>query len=310
MSLWQMFARGVFEKKRSIRSEQKWSREMVKKKIMKGIMAVDTVILKGRMKKFHARHLKYRGKATILTATSGFPPHVEANKAVKLSGYGDLLAIGGDLSSQRLIAAYQAGIFPLSQEYEPLLWWTSEIRCVIYPHKLRIPHNINRILRQGNFRLTVDQAFAEVVEACREKREQSTWLTLSRIKAIHELHQWGVTHSVEVWQEEQLVGGLFFTALGSFYMGESMFTRVNNASKVGHLALSLRLKELGYVIQDCGFLPTEHLTSLGAEIITRAEFLELIAPQEEKSPVLNWSGLFDEWDLSDAIKRHLSSPEA
>ena len=188
-----------------------------------------------------------------------------------------LLAIGGDLSSERIIQAYRQGIFPWYSETQPILWWSPDPRMVLFPHKLRINRSLNKVLRRNCFELSVDRAFPEVIEACAQPRadDEGTWLMPEMIVAYNKLHRLGVAHSVEAWQNGELVGGLYGNALGRVFFGESMFTRVANASKVAFATLVQALHNRGYEVIDCQVF-TAHLQSLGAEMIPRQAFLQML----------------------------------
>lgn len=271
---------------------------------------VDGRLFNGQIKAFHSRFFKYRGKAYRLTQDLYFPPHTSSNKNIRLGQTGELLAIGGDLTPDRMVHAYKNGVFPMFFDDQPILWWTSEIRCVIFPEDIHIPKDVQKFIKSKNFHLTVDKSFHDVISACSESRKDYTWLTRERMVSLIELHKLGIAHSVEVCQDEKLVGGLFFVAIGSCYMGESMFARVNHASKVAFIALSLRLREMNYIIQDCGFLPTDHLKKMGAVVITRDEFLKIL-DQGVQIPdsVEAWGDLFKSWDFSQAVKSFVSQKQ-
>jgi leucyl/phenylalanyl-tRNA--protein transferase len=185
-----------------------------------------------------------------------------------------LLAAGGDLSPERLLRAYTQGIFPWYQDGQPLLWWSPNPRTVLQPAKLHVSRSMLKHLRKTELVVTLDQDFPAVIRACSEPRDysDSTWITTEMQQAYCELHRLGVAHSVEVWKDDQLVGGLYGVALGSVFFGESMFSRRSNASKVGFIFLVRQLEHWGYTLIDCQ-MPTEHLFSLGAESISRDEFI-------------------------------------
>jgi leucyl/phenylalanyl-tRNA--protein transferase len=277
------------------------------KKLKLALNRVDESLLKGKIKKYYSRHIKYRGKAYVLTEDLSFPPHTFANKSVRFGPAGELLAVGGDLSPERMIQAYKQGIKPIFFNDEPILWWTSEIRCVLYPKDIHISKSMQRVIRKNNFCLTADKAFQEVVRACSEIRKDYTWLTPERIEAACKLHEMGIAHSVEVWQDENLVGGLFGVAFGSYVHVESMFARVDNASKFADLALTLRLADLNCPLIDSGIWPTNYQDSIGTVIIQREEFLKLLDKSwQEPAIVTNWHDLFMDWDFMLAVKNHLS----
>lgn len=186
-----------------------------------------------------------------------------------------LLAVGGDLSVARLLLAYRLGIFPWYGEDEPIMWWSPDPRCVLFPHKLYVSRRLERIIRQGRFRLTCNRAFAQVVAACADVRiaqGEGTWLTPTMQAAYAKLHVLGFAHSVEAWSGAQLVGGLYGVAMGKFFFGESMFHLQANASKVILAQLSRYLGDNGFNFLDCQ-VPNPHLLSMGASHIARKEFL-------------------------------------
>ncbi len=198
-----------------------------------------------------------------------FPP-------VHLASPDGLLAIGGDLRNERLLQAYRQGIFPWYNSGQPILWWSPDPRTVLFPHKLRISRSLRKTLRKQNFRITLDTDFKEVIQACAGPRRANpnggTWITDEMLQAYCRLHEAGYAHSVETWLEEKLVGGLYGVALGGAFFGESMFSRVNDASKAAFVYLVRQLEAWSYTIIDCQ-LRTAHLLSLGAEEIPRKEFL-------------------------------------
>lgn len=190
-----------------------------------------------------------------------------------------LLAIGGDLRSERLLLAYRLGIFPWYEEGYPILWWSPPRRCVMNPAAFHISHSLGRVLRQQRFTVTFDQAFAEVIRACAETRiaaGKGTWITEEMIDAYCALHEAGFAHSAEAWLANELVGGIYGVSLGSAFFGESMFKRVTNASKVVFATLAQRLSGWRFTMIDCQ-ITNPHLQSLGSYEITRAEFLRRLA---------------------------------
>lgn len=191
-----------------------------------------------------------------------------------------LLAIGGDLSSERLLEAYRRGIFPWYNPGQPILWWSPDPRAVLYPEKLKVARSLRKTLKRGHFRVRFDTAFREVMLACAAPRAQhpggGTWITDDMLTAYCRLHELGYAHSIETWADERLVGGLYGLALGGVFFGESMFARATDASKTALVALAQRLQTWGFVLIDCQ-VPSEHLTSLGAESIPRARFLGELA---------------------------------
>lgn len=187
-----------------------------------------------------------------------------------------LLAVGGDLSVNRLVLAYKSGIFPWFDVEEPILWWSPDPRFVLFPNKLKVSKSMKQVLRSNRFKVTTNTAFKQVVQECSKiKRigQQGTWITNSMIDAYVNLHKVGLAISVEVWQNKQLVGGLYGVDLkNGVFCGESMFAKVSNASKVGFITF---IQNSNYKLIDCQ-VHTDHLQSLGAEDIARDLFLQYL----------------------------------
>lgn len=198
-----------------------------------------------------------------------FPAHERA-----LAEPEGLLAAGGDLSPERLIRAYSEGIFPWYQDGQPLLWWSPDPRTVLRPANLHVSRSMQKFLRKAKLEITLDRSFAEVIRACSQPRDytDSTWITDEMQLAYCHLHRLGFAHSVEVWEDGSLVGGLYGVAMGKVFFGESMFSRSSNTSKAAFIFLVRQLEQWGYELIDCQ-MPTEHLFSLGAESIKRADFV-------------------------------------
>src|SRR3989344_2383239 len=188
-----------------------------------------------------------------------------------------VFAAGGDLRPERLIQAYRHGCFPWFQDGQPILWWSPDPRTVLLPDKLHVSRSLAKVLRQGRYRVTFDQAFADVIRACAAPRSYAaeTWITCPMQDAYLELHRRGIAHSVEVWRGNELVGGLYGLAMGQLFFGESMFSRADNASKVGFVTLVEHLKDSGFVLIDCQ-MPNDHLHSLGARGIPRSVFADFL----------------------------------
>ncbi|KIA95321.1 leucyl/phenylalanyl-tRNA--protein transferase [Pedobacter kyungheensis] len=189
-----------------------------------------------------------------------------------------LLAVGGDLSMERLLIAYSNGIFPWFSEDDPILWYSPHERCVIYPDKIKISKSMKQVLKQGIFKVTLNQAFKEVILNCAtapRKGQDGTWITTEMQEAYLRLHENGYAHSVEVWQDDKLVGGLYGLKVNRVFCGESMFSQVSNASKTALIFLS----ELNIELIDCQ-LPNDHLMSLGAEMISRERYMEMLQSQD------------------------------
>ena len=198
-----------------------------------------------------------------------------------------LLAVGGDLSVERLLYAYSWGIFPWYSAGDPILWWHPDPRFVLYPDKLKVSKSMRPYFNQQKYTTTYDQAFSEVIKACSSiprAGQESTWITPEMIKAYEQLHEAGFAHSVEVWQDHELVGGLYGIAIGKVFFGESMFARATNASKFGFISLVRDLQKKGYELIDCQ-QETPHLASLGAEAISRKAFLKELE-KNQKLPLV------------------------
>ena len=187
-----------------------------------------------------------------------------------------LLAFGGDLSPERLLYAYQNGIFPWFEAAEPILWWSPDPRFVLFPKDLKVSKSMKQLLKKNLFEVTENKAFKEVIENCamaKREGQQGTWITDEMISAYIKLHKLGYAKSVEVWQNDELVGGLYGIAIeNKVFCGESMFAKVSNASKVGFITF---IQNSNYKLIDCQ-LHTYHLESLGARHISRSEFLKCL----------------------------------
>ena len=192
-----------------------------------------------------------------------------------------LLAVGGDLSAERLLLAYQSGIFPWFNEDSLILWWSPDPRMVLFPDKIKISKSMRQILNSNKFRLTKNTCFATVLESCsaiKRVDQQGTWITKDMRKAYLDLHLKGYAKSYEVWEDDKLVGGLYGIDMGHVFCGESMFSEVSNASKFAFIKLAQEFQEKGALI-DCQ-LHTKHLESLGAEEISRKQFIEILSSQD------------------------------
>lgn len=206
----------------------------------------------------------------VLSDKLEFPPLDEASKE-------GLLAIGGDLSPERLMLAYKTGIFPWYSHKQPILWWSPDPRFVLFPEKLKISKSLKQVLRNNRFKVTKNKAFNRVIKECSEAirpNQPGTWITNEMNQAYIELHKLGFALSVEVWENDNLVGGLYGVDLGNnIFCGESMFSKVSNASKVGFVNF---IQNSDYHLIDCQVF-TEHLERFGAEEMPRAEFIKLIS---------------------------------
>lgn len=200
-----------------------------------------------------------------------------------------LLAMGGDLSPDRLEAAYQHGCFPWFNAGQPILWWSPDPRMVLLPESLHISRSMKKFLKSNNYQVTFDQDFPSVIKACSEPRvySEGTWITEAMQAAYITLHNKGLAHSVEVWQDDTLVGGLYGLAVGRLFFGESMFSRADNASKYGFIHLVNKLKKAGFVLIDCQ-MHTDHLQSLGAAAIPRKRFAEYLQQYINQPANIDW----------------------
>ena len=215
-----------------------------------------------------------------------FPDH-------SLSEPNGVMAIGGDLSPERLLMAYQLGIFPWYHPGENILWWSPDPRFVLFPDDLKVQRSMRPYFNQSKFQVTFDQHFETVMRQCADRRE-GTWISEEMVDGYVRLHELGYAHSLEVWEDEHLVGGLYGIALGKCFFGESMFTKVDNASKFGFITLVRRLGQLGYVLIDCQ-QQTRHLSRMGARAISREKFLEYLSENTEKPTHRGrWTNILEE----------------
>lgn len=207
----------------------------------------------------------------FLTNELFFPPVEEANSD-------GVLAVGGDLSPERLLLAYKSGIFPWFNPGEPILWWAPKSRMVLYFEDLIVSKSMRNVLNQNKFKITFNQDFRAVISNCssiKRDGQRGTWISPEMINAYCKLNELGIAKSVEVWQNEQLVGGLYGIDLGTVFCGESMFSKVSNASKVAFITLAKHLEKQNYKLLDCQVY-NEHLESLGCKEIDRDFFMKLL----------------------------------
>jgi leucyl/phenylalanyl-tRNA--protein transferase len=218
-----------------------------------------------------------------LDSRDSFPPVTAA-----LRNPNGLLAAGADLSTERLLDAYAHGIFPWFGEDDPLLWWSPDPRMVLFTSELHLSHSLRKTIRSGRLRVSLDSCFAQVMEGCAAPRQgqHGTWITPEMSEAYRRLFDVGYAHSVEVWADQQLVGGLYGVAVGRMFYGESMFSRVSDASKVALVALVKQIERWGFPCVDCQ-MSTSHLFSLGAREVSRTTFLRLLRPLVRQAPVLS-----------------------
>lgn len=206
-----------------------------------------------------------------------FPPVDEAS-------YEGILAIGGDLSVARLLLAYRNGIFPWFNEDEPILWWAPAERMVVAPSIYKVSKSIRNLLNQNKFKVTFNQNFPEVILGCQQierKGQDGTWLSDTFIESYTKLHDMEIAKSVEVWQNNELVGGLYGVDLGHVFCGESMFSKVPNASKIAFVTLINYLKESNYKLLDCQ-VHNDHLEKLGAFEISRETFMKVLNSEKTR----------------------------
>lgn len=225
----------------------------------------------------------------LLGPSDPFPPIERA-----LTDPNGLLAAGSTLTVPRLVDAYTRGIFPWFNAGDPVLWWSPDPRMVLFVDELRVSHSLAKRLRHGGYEMTADRAFGAVLRACAEPRQlmspmqttqtpqraqmdSGTWLVPEMLHAYEQLHAAGIAHSIEVWMDGQLAGGLYGVALGRMFFGESMFSRRTDGSKIALVALASQLRRWGFPLVDCQ-MSTAHLASLGARDIPRKAFARLIAP--------------------------------
>ena len=195
-----------------------------------------------------------------------------------LAEAGGLLAVGGDLSPERLLSAYQNGIFPWFSEGDPILWYSPHERCIIFPHRMRVSKSMKSVMKKGDLKITENQAFADVIFNCAQAPragQEGTWITNEMQEAYIKLNEKGIAKSIEVWQGNELVGGLYGVEVGSVFCGESMFSKASNASK---MALIYLAQKQNIKLIDCQ-LPNEHLISMGAEMISREGYMALLVQQ-------------------------------
>ena len=210
-------------------------------------------------------------KLYYLTTDLFFPSVSQANRD-------GILAVGGDLSTERLLLAYKSGIFPWFEQDDPILWWSPNPRMVLFLEELIVSKSMRNILNRNSFTVTFNQKFRDVISHCQKVKrdgQSGTWITNDMIEAYCKLNESGIAKSIEVWQNDELVGGLYGIDLGHVFCGESMFSLVSNASKVAFIALVEKLKAENYKLLDCQVY-NPHLESLGCREINRSEFIKIL----------------------------------
>ena len=208
-----------------------------------------------------------------------------------------LLAIGGDLSVERLTAAYKKGIFPWYNEDQPIMWWSPNPRMLLFPNRLKISRSLRKALLKQDFRVTFDTAFMQVIRNCSNPRKDGlgTWLIDDMIQAYCAMHEKGLAHSVEVWSDKELIGGLYGISFGGAFFGESMFSRQSNGSKIALVCLTRQLQQWGFGFIDCQVY-TSHLESMGAIETPRPRFIELLNTELKKPDRIG------KWKFDDSIQ--------
>lgn len=216
-------------------------------------------------------------------------PELFPDTSLALKEPDGLLAVGGDLTEQRLLAAYQQGIFPWYSDDQPILWWSPDPRMVMKPTDLKISRSLRKTIRKNIFTVTFDKAFKHVIDECAAPRSYTdgTWITDEMKQAYARLHDSGYAHSVECWKDDELVGGLYGISIGQVFFGESMFARVSDASKVAFVFLVKHLQQWHYQLIDCQVY-TEHLESLGAKCIPRDKFIKLLSMYCQQTTAHQW----------------------
>ena len=221
--------------------------------------------------------------------TIAFPPVENA-----LTDPDGLLAVGGDLSPQRIVQAYKNGIFPWFDDQQPILWWSPNPRAVLFPEKIIISKSLKKRIKRKQFSVSCDQRFADVIKQCSSvprMGQAGTWITAEMLQAYEQLHDLGIAHSIEVWENETLVGGLYGLSIGRVFFGESMFSARTDASKVALVYLSKQLQQWGFSLIDCQ-VTSAHLISMGAEEIDRCDFIRALENNIKPGENHFWS---DQW---------------
>ena len=228
-----------------------------------------------------------------------FPDPNTANKS-------GAVAMGGDLSFDRLMRAYNTGFFPWYNPDEPIIWWHPDPRFIIFPEDIRVTKSMRAYFSKEKFQLTFDQCFDDVIVACekiKRKNQPGTWITDEIKDAYGLLHSEGFAHSVEVWQDGVLVGGLYGVSLGKIFFGESMFSLVSNSSKFALISLASILEKKGFDLIDCQ-MPNPHLKSMGGRYVSRAFFVNLLKENEQEETILgDWNDVMNVYPIPDLIKK-------
>lgn len=224
-----------------------------------------------------------------ITRLDALPPNRFPDPSRALANPNGLLAFGGDLAPQRLIAAYSLGIFPWYSEGDPLLWWSPDPRCVFATDAVHVSRSLARALRRSSWEWSMDHAFETVLQGCAGPRhgQSGTWITPDMAVAYTRLHRLGVAHSLEIWEGDEIVGGIYGIAVGCLFSAESMFSRRGNASKAALVALARCLRERGFPMIDAQ-VPNPHLLSMGARLVPRREYLAELRRLVVLTPERDW----------------------
>lgn len=218
------------------------------------------------------------------------PPDAFPDVESSLSEPDGLLAAGGDLSAERLLAAYSRGIFPWYETGQPILWWCPDPRCILWPADLHVSRRLRQQIRNSTAELRFDCSFDNVVRECAGERrsQQGTWITDEMITAYKQLHDDGWAHSIEIWDDDELVGGLYGICIGKVFFGESMFSKKANSSKMAMLGLATHMESSGLELIDCQVV-SRHLMTLGAQVIPRSDFTDFLASAcNPQDPWTDW----------------------
>lgn len=214
-----------------------------------------------------------------------------------------LIAVSENLSTQQLIASYASGIFPWFQEEDLFFWFSPDPRCILYPHQISISKSMHQLIKKNYFQVTFDKHFSFVIQQCantkRKEENNSSWINENFISAFTSLHEKGIAHSVEVWREDKIVGGLYGLSIGSCFFGESMFSTESNASKFGFIYLAQYLRNHSFLFIDCQ-LPTPHLKSMGAIEMKRTNYLQVLKTGLQKKSVIgDWNNTYNWYNKKD-----------
>ncbi len=271
---------------------------------------IKRILYKGSklMDHYMPKRIKYRGVVKLSSYDSVFPDFEMAIQRLRFGPLAYLLAYGGQLSVERYVEGVRRGILPFFTDKDPYLWWIADKRCIVPLEAVKIDRAVKNIFKKHIMDITVDQAYDSVLMGCRDSHEGYVWLTDERMGLYRELFAAGYSHSIEVWQDGDLVGGLIGYNEGRYFLIETKYGSISNASKYAFAAICIRLKESGYSICDCGHWPTTHLERLGAKVIEYQEFFEVLDDEVmHQCPVDDWEKLFENWDSEEAYLAYYES---